>query len=188
MQENNTIGVKMNHPPTLETERLILKPFVIPDAPRVKELAGAPEIYETTLNVPHPYEDGMAEKWISTHASQFYNGNGVNLAVTLKRESVVIGAIGLGAASRHRRAELGYWIGVPYWGNGYCTEAAIEIIRYGFDVLNYHKITSRHMECNPASGRIMEKAGMKKEGVLVDEVFKGGKFHTLAVYGILNQA
>jgi [ribosomal protein S5]-alanine N-acetyltransferase len=174
------------HPPTLETDRLILRPFSISDSERVKELAGDKRIYETTLNVPHPYEDGMAEKWISSHLPQFYNGNGVNLAVTLKGIGELIGAIGLGAAKPHKRAELGYWIGVPFWNKGYCTEAAKEIIEYGFKSLGYHKITSRHLESNPASGKVMEKAGMLKEGRLIDEVVKDGNFHTLIVFGIIN--
>jgi RimJ/RimL family protein N-acetyltransferase len=177
----------MKHPPILETERLVLQPFQISDAARVKTLAGAYEIYTTTLNIPHPYENGMAEKWIASHASQFYEGDGVSLAVTLKADGVLIGAIGLGATLRHQRAELGYWIGVPYWGNGYCTEAAIAIIRYGFNVVNYHKITSMHMQCNPASGRVMEKAGMCKEGILIDQVVKDGRYHTMIVYGIINR-
>jgi len=176
----------MNHPPILETERLVLRPFQISDAARVKALAGAPKIYRTTLNIPHPYEDGMAEKWIASHASQFYQGDRVSLAITLKADGVLIGAIGLHATLRHQRAELGYWIGVPYWGSGYCTEAAIAIIRYGFDVMNYHKITSTHMECNPASGRVMEKAGMRQEGILIDQVIKDGRYRTMIVYGIID--
>ena len=176
----------MKHPPILETERLILRPFQISDAARVKALAGASEIYKTTLNIPQPYEDGMAEKWIASHASQFYQGDGVNLAVTLKTDGILIGAIGLDATLRHQRAELGYWIGVPYWGNGYCTEAAVAVITYGFTVMNHHKITSMHMQCNPASGRIMQKAGMRQEGALIDEVIKDGRYQTMIVYGIID--
>ena len=92
----------------------------------------------------------------------------------------------MGAAPRHNRAELGFWVGVSYWGNGYCTEAATAMIRYGFEVLGYHKVAARHMKCNPASGRILEKVGMRKEGTLVDEVIKDGAFHTLVVYGMIN--
>lgn len=178
----------MKHPPIIDTKRLILRPFAISDSEEVQRLAGAKEIYETTSNVPHPYEDGMAEKWISTHASNFYHDLGVNLAITDRKETKLIGAIGLVANRQNYRAELAYWIGHPYWGNGYCTEAALELIRYGFDQLKYHKITARHMETNPASGRAMEKAGMKKEGVIQDDVFKDGKFHTTIVYGIINPA
>jgi [ribosomal protein S5]-alanine N-acetyltransferase len=176
----------MNHPPTIETERLILRPFQMSDAARVKELAGAYEIYRPTLNIPHPYEDGMAEKWIASHASRFYEGEGLGLAVTLKENGLLIGAIGLGASPKHQRAEIGYWIGVPYWGSGYCTEAAIAVIKYGFEALKLHKITCSHMEWNTASGRVMQKAGMSKEGVLTDHVVKDGEHHTMVLYGILN--
>lgn len=175
----------MEHPPVLETARLILRPFQISDAPRVKELAGAFEIYRFTLAIPHPYEDGVAEKWISTHPSRFHEGAGVSLAITLKTDGTLIGAIGLEATPGHERAELGYWIGVPYWGNGYCTEAAIAVVRYGFEVLNFHKITSMHMESNPASGRVMQKAGLIREGALTDHVVKDGRYHTMIVYGII---
>lgn len=176
----------MEHPPVLRSKRLILRPFCITDAERVRELAGSPEIYATTTNIPYPYEEGMAEKWISTHASDFYNDKGVVSAITLKSDGIVIGAIGLTANREHRRAELGYWIGRPYWGKGYCTEAAKVIIRYGFDALKYHKIYATYMEINPASGKVMEKAGMKKEGTLIDHIHKDGKFHNLVTYGIVD--
>jgi len=178
----------MNHPPSLETDRLLLRPFVMSDASRVQSLAGDVKVYESTLNIPHPYQDGVAEKWIASHLSQFYNSEGVTLAITLKSDGSLIGAIGLVAVTAHQSAELGYWIGVPYWNNGYCTEAAIVTIRYGYSILKYHKIIAKHLECNAASGRVMEKAGMRKEGVLVDEVNKDGTFHTLIVYGIINSS
>lgn len=170
-------------PPTLRTQRLILRPFSLDDAARVQQLAGAREVYATTLTVPHPYEDGMSEGWIASHASQFYSGKGVTLAVTLAEDGLLIGAVALGAVPQHQRAELGYWIGVPYWNNGYCTEAAIAVIQYGFEQLGLHKITSRYLAGNPASERVMMKAGMKKEGELADEVLKDGVFHTIGVYG-----
>ena len=174
------------HPPRLETDRLLLRPFSIDDAETVRGLAGAKEVYATTTNVPHPYEEGMGEMWIASHPAQFYNGKGVTLAVTLDAGATVVGAIGLTATPEHRRAELGYWIGVPYWGRGYATEAAIVTIRYGFEILGYHKVMARHWEKNPASGRVMAKAGMTKEGEIVDEVLKDGAFHTMVYYGILN--
>jgi RimJ/RimL family protein N-acetyltransferase len=127
----------------------------------------------------------MAEKWIASHASLFYDGRGVTLAMTLKSDETLIGSISLGTTKPHRRAELGYWVGVPHWGRGYCTEAAIAIIKYGFDELGLHKVTSRYMAGNPASGHVMQKAGMVQEGLLREEVLKDGKFHDLVVYGLL---
>ena len=173
------------HPPTLETERLILRSFETADAERVRELAGAREVYETTMLIPHPYETGMAEKWISTHAQAFYHGNGITCAIVEMGENAVIGAIAMSLNATHRRAELGYWIGVPYWGKGYCTEAAQAMLDYGFRELDLHRIYAHHMKANPASGRVMEKIGMKLEGELVDHVLKGGVFHAYITYGII---
>lgn len=171
--------------PTISTERLVLRPFRIEDAPRVQELAGAREIYATTEKVPHPYEDGMAEEWIASLDGKFESREQVALAVTLAESDRMIGSISLRIALPNRRASLGYWIGVPYWGCGYATEAAVAMIRYGFNELELHRITAQHMLGNPASGRVMMKAGMQREGELVDEILKDGVFHTLVVYGIV---
>jgi RimJ/RimL family protein N-acetyltransferase len=178
-------AASMSLSPNIDTARLVLRPFRIEDAPAVQKLAGAVEVYRTTLNVPHPYEDGMAEKWIASHDAIFDEGRGVNLAIALKPTGLLIGSISLGVTKPHRRAELGFWVGVPHWGRGYCTEAAIAIVEYGFNELGLGKVTSRHMAGNPASGRVMEKAGMVREGVLRKEVVKDGEFHDLVVYGVL---
>ncbi len=174
--------------PTIRTERLVLRPFRPGDAAQVQALAGAREVYATTENVPHPYEDGMAEEWIASLGAKFEAGEQVSLAVTLSEGGALVGSITLRVAAAHRRASLGYWIGVPWWGRGYATEAAIAMIRYGFDELGLHRITAQHMSGNPASGRVMVKAGMQREGELVDEVLKDGAFHSLVVYGIVNGA
>jgi RimJ/RimL family protein N-acetyltransferase len=173
--------------PLLRTDRLVLRPFTLDDAARVQTLAGAPEVYATTLNIPHPYDDGIAESWIRSHGPQFHDGRGVALAVTLATDGLLIGAITLGIQPQHRRAELGYWLGVPYWNQGYCTEAARAIVGYGFHVIGLHKISSRYMLGNGASERVMIKTGMKKEGELVDEIVKDGRFLTLGVYGLVRR-
>ena len=158
---------------------------MIADAPRVQALAGTREVYATTLNIPHPYSDGLAEQWIASHAVQFYAGKGATFAITLAEG--LVGAIGLGIQPQHQRAELGYWVGAAYWNQGYCTEAAIAVIRYGLDQLGLHKITSRYLVGNHASERVMVKAGMRKEGELVDEIYKDGAFRTLGVYGLVKK-
>lgn len=171
--------------PSLTTERLVLRPFTLSDAPRVQELAGDERIAATTLTVPHPYQDGMADEWIATHADNFSSGRGLQLAVTLAQEDRLIGAIGLGITRPHRRAELGYWIGLPYWGRGYCTEAAQVLVEHAFHALGLHKITSRHLRENPASGRVMEKIGMTREGTLIDDTWKNGQPRSVHVYGLV---
>jgi RimJ/RimL family protein N-acetyltransferase len=150
-------------------------------------LAGEWEIAVTTANIPHPYEEGMAEAWISTHADAFEKETGVTFAVVLQSEGLLIGAIGLVISKSHQLAELGYWIGKPYWKRGFCTEAAREVLRYGFEDLNLNRIQARHMTKNPASRRVMEKIGMTREGVLRQSLHRFGSFEDTALYSILRE-
>lgn len=101
----------MEAQPILITSRLTLRPFSLADAARVQKLAGDERVSEMTINIPHPYEDGMAENWISTHAESFYNGERIVYAVTLSQTSELIGAIGLTQLTK-ADGNLGYWIGV----------------------------------------------------------------------------
>ena len=170
---------------TIRTERLILRPFALTDAPEVKALAGDQRISETTLCVPDAYEGGIAESWISTHQRCFYEGLGVVFAICLP-SGPLLGAASLSRDGLFNRAELGYWIGIRYWNRGYCTEAAKAIVEYGFGVLTYHKISARHFVGNHASGRVLEKIGMTREGVLRDDVMTDGRYMTVELYGMVN--
>lgn len=175
----------MTEQPTLNTERLVLRPFTLADAVDVQRLAGDKAIASTTMNIPHPYEDGMAEEWIGTHQEEFDGGKSVTFAIVRAQDDALIGAISLVIGRQHRHAELGYWVGKPYWGNGYCTEAAREVLDYGFQVLDLHRIYARHLARNPASGRVMIKIGMQYEGCMRQHVLKWDAFEDLKIYGIL---
>jgi ribosomal-protein-alanine N-acetyltransferase len=98
----------------------------------------------------------------------------------------LLGATSLSRDGLFNRAELGYWIGIRYWNRGYCTEAAKAIVEYGFGVLAYHKISARHFVGNHASGRVLEKVGMTREGVLRDDVMADGRYMTVELYGMVN--
>ena len=168
----------------IETDRLVLRPFNLDDAQEVQRLAGNRAVADTTLNIPFPYEDGMAEAWIGTHADNFENSKGVTYAVTLRDSGQLVGAIGI-TNKEHDRGEMGYWISQPYWNQGYATEAAQAIIAYGFGELSLNKISAAHLVRNPASGRVMEKAGMNYEGCSPQHVKKWGQSEDMAFYGIL---
>lgn len=174
--------------PTIETPRLRLRPFALSDAPRVQQLAGHPDVAATTAYVPHPYPDGAAEEWIGEHAENYQRGYAVQFAIVLKATDELIGCIDLVDISKvHRKAELGYWIGVPYWRHGYCSEAASALVAYGFEQLHLNKITARHMTANPASGRVMRNTQLKHEGTLRQEFYKGNRYFDIEVYGVLRE-
>jgi len=171
--------------PTITTERLVLRPFTLDDALEVQKLAGVREIADTTLNIPHPYSDGVAEKWINTHRDEYQKSGSVAWAVTLKDSSQLIGCISLGADSKNERAELGYWIAREHWGQGYCTEAAKKVLTYGFRQAKLNRIFAFYLSRNPASGKVMQKIGMKKEGQMRQHIKKWDKFEDIIYYGIL---
>ncbi len=169
----------------LATERLKLRPFQLSDANRVQELAGDVEIARTTLHVPHPYPDGGAEVWIALVKQAGSEGRQYTFAVTTLTDDVLIGSVGLGVQHEHARGELGYWIGHDYWGQGYGTEAAEAVLNFAFDTLRLNRVYAYAMTTNPGSIRIMEKVGMKFEGILRQHVMKWGKFIDVAAYGVV---
>jgi [ribosomal protein S5]-alanine N-acetyltransferase len=171
--------------PTLQTQRLILRPFELADASDVQRLAGDKAIAATMLAVPHPYEDGVAEQWISTHAEAFAAGQFVHFAIVIREQNLLCGSISLGLNHPDAHAVLGYWIGVPYWNRGYATEAAQAVIEYGLEVLHLHRIHARHLKINPASGRVLQKVGMVYEGCQREHIRKWGQFHDVENYGLL---
>lgn len=173
--------------PILETARLMLRPFGIQDAAEVQRLAGDRAIAAMTLNIPHPYEDGMAEEWISGHQDAFAREQGATFAVTRKADGSLVGAISLMGMVKGHQAELGYWIGKPYWNNGFCTEAGQAVLRYAFSKLGLVRVHAYHFTRNPASGRVMRKLGLRHEGCRRQHVRKWEQCEDLEMYGILRQ-
>jgi len=173
--------------PSLWTARLHLRPFYPADAPAVQQLANDPDIADTTLSIPYPYEVSLALQWIWTQRGSFLAGNSVIFAITLADEGTLIGSIGLEIEQRWNRAELGYWIGKSYRNQGYCTEAALAVVRYGFTELLLHRIHAAYFRRNSASGRVLTKLGMQREGIAREHVKKNGRYEDIVLYGILKQ-
>lgn len=173
--------------PVLEMSRLRLRPLRPADAAAVRRLAGAPEVADTTLNIPHPYPDGLAERWIAGRAEVARGGAGLTWAIADRASDELYGAIGLAIAPQHQHAELGYWVGVPFWGRGYTTEAAAAVIAHAFEALGLRRVCAHHFARNPASGRVMQKIGMAREGCQRQHVRKGDRFEDIVLYGILRE-
>ena len=88
----------------------------------------------------------------------------MSFAAVLREGGTLVGSIALHPNARDDNGEIGYWIGRPYWGQGYATEAAREVVRYGFEELGLHRVHANHLGSNPASGKVLEKVGMTREG------------------------
>jgi ribosomal-protein-alanine N-acetyltransferase len=175
--------VNATTPPTLETARLKLRPYAEADIAELLPLIGTREVAATTLRIAHPYTEQDAKDFLKLAEEP----GRLWLAATLRSDGRQIGGIGLRIDEQHQHAELGYWLGVPYWGQGYATEAAGEMLRYGFEDLKLHRIFASHFKHNPASGRILVKLGMRHEGCQREHLRKWDQFVDSELYGILRQ-
>jgi [ribosomal protein S5]-alanine N-acetyltransferase len=176
----------MNKQPILETERLLLRPLAPEDAPVIARLAGRREIADTTISIPHPYSEEQAREWIAKAAKAFTEGEEAAFGVVLKSDRKLIGGAGLrDIDAAHSQAEMGCWIAVESWGRGYATEVSRAMLRFGFEELGLNRIYAHHMVRNPASGRVLARAGMKREGLLRQCVRKWGVFEDVVLLAML---
>jgi RimJ/RimL family protein N-acetyltransferase len=175
-------------PPRLETPRLILRSFLPQDAPALARLAGRREIADTTLAIPHPYTESHAREFIREQAGLRTLGKALAFAIELRTEREVIGAVGFKDIDHeHEQAELGFWIGVDLWGQGYATEAGRALLLYGFQSLGLNRVHAHHMVKNPASGRVLKKLGMQHEGTLRQRIKKREVFEDVILMAILRE-
>ena len=151
---------------TLSTARLTLRPFVPDDAPEVARLVDDPRVADVLVELPRPYGVDDATAWIETHEPARRRDARYAFAACLP-DGTLVGTVALRrSAPGSGRGELGYWTGPEHWGRGYASEAARAVVALGFDVLGFDRIEARHLARNPASGRVLEKAGLTREAVL----------------------
>jgi RimJ/RimL family protein N-acetyltransferase len=143
----------------LETERLTLRAPRLEDAKAIAQLANDRRIAENTTRIPHPYRLADAHAFVER-----VNRDGGELAFLITLDDEPIGACGL-ARLGGAAPDLGYWIGVPYWGNGYATEAARAVIDHTFTALGQQALQAGARVTNPASRRVLEKCGFQWTGV-----------------------
>lgn len=153
----------MSARPQRQTARLRLRSFLPDHAPLVQLLAGERRVAETTAAIPHPYPPGAAMQWIDTHAAAWAAKTELSCAIVRLADDALVGAVGLRLDVQQRAAELGYWIGLPYWGSGYATEAARAMLELAFTDLKLTRVQAHYLLRNPASGRVLHKIGLREE-------------------------
>lgn len=144
--------------PVLETKRLVLRAPRLEDAKTVAALASDRRIAENTARIPYPYDVADAEAFIGS-----LKGGGEAMFLLTLRDHSVVGACGI--MLQEETPELGYWLGIPYWGNGYATEAVHAVVDYAFTDLGYEALQAGARVTNPASRRVLEKCGFQWTGV-----------------------
>ena len=175
--------------PRLETERLILEKFEHGDAQKVFDHWISDErVTDNRVNAAHKT---VAEtmKRVDNIVSQYEKEDFCYWAVKLKDSGELIGEIDLYDFDQATgNCEVSYSLGYQWWNQGYGTEALRAVIGFGFRNMNLHKIAAAHNTDNPASGRIMSKAGMVQEGIVRDMIRNSkGQYKDCAIYGILRE-
>jgi len=170
--------------PRLETGRLRLRAFRLADADEVQRLAGDSEVAAGT-GLPHPYAGGTARAWIWDQALAYAAGSGIDFAIERAADGVLAGAIGLAIGRSGSAAKLGCWLGRPYWGRGYATEAVRAVLGYGFAVLELERVWAPRFRWNRAAARVLEKAGFAQEGSRREFVAPRGREETIETHGCL---
>ena len=175
----------MKKQPVLETERLFLRPFKIGDAPEVRLLAGDERVADMVATIPHPYPEGLAERWIAGHKEKWSNAELASFAIVTKEDGQLIGCISA-MNMDGSEAEIGYWIGVNYWGNGFATEACRMLVAFCFEQLGLERIHARHLDRNPSSGRVLTKSGLLHVGSGEAKCGYRGLTEHVAYYELIN--
>ena len=174
--------------PTLVTERLVIRPIDLSDAPDIQRAAGAREISDTMISIPHPYPPGEADRFVARHIRERAEGVSVAFTIERKKEKRFWGLIEIRSIDReHSHAELSFWLSVAAWGRGYMSEVLYAVLRYGFEDLQLNRFYAYHMMRNPACGRVLEKNGFTQEGLLRQCVRKWGQFEDVAQWAILRK-
>lgn len=150
---------------TIETQRLSLRAFQPEDANRLAYFLGDYDVAKMTATVPHPYLPIAAEGWILMQTAARAKGDNYPFAITTARDGL-IGSCGVKrrSVSGVTAWEIGYWIGRPYWGEGYVSEAVTALMDWARAEISAEVFTAGHYIDNPASGRVLEKLGFSRTG------------------------
>ncbi len=147
---------------SIRTERLVLRPLREEDLDMVVLMAGDWDVASMTARIPYPYTLADARHWLDG----LEHGELV-CAIERNDDGALVGVTGYlpaATASEEKSAEIGYWIGKPYWGKGYATEAARALIAHCFTNVGFARLTCCHFADNPASCRVIEKLGFMPAG------------------------
>ena len=171
--------------PVLETDRLILRPVLNRDAKDIFAYASDPEVARYVLWEPHRTV-ADTRSYIRYMRALYRRGFPASWAVTLRETGRVIGTVGfMWYSEASCSAEVGYSFSRAFWNRGIATEALSAVIRSVFASLPVNRLEAQHDLRKPASGRVMEKCGMRKEGILRQRMKNKGEFIDTVLWSIL---
>ena len=171
--------------PTIETERLILRRILPKDCENMYDYSKREEVTRYLLWIPHESRE-YTRRYIDALQTQYRSGQFYDWALELKENGRMIGTCGFAAIDeKNNSAEVGYVLAPDYWGFGYAPEALREILRVGFETLGFNRIEARYMTGNEKSRRVMEKCGMKFEGIRREALYVKDSYRSIGYCSML---
>jgi RimJ/RimL family protein N-acetyltransferase len=175
----------LNKFPTLKSKLVRLRQLRHKDMQTMARLV-TEQVVRYLVHVPYPYEIEDARRFINKSRRNFQLKKEQTFAIEFVGN--LVGVISLQKIDKvNKNAQISYWIGKTYWNLGIATESINLLIHYAFCVLRLHKVYANVLDNNRASIRVLEKNGLKKEGVLKHSLYKGDKFHDVVLYYKLNR-
>ena len=177
----------LGYMPSLETDRLLLRRLTMRDAEDIFAYSKDPEVARHVLWSAHR-SIGESRAYIRYMMRRYRMTEPASWGIERLDQHRVIGTIGfMNIDDANWCAEVGYSLARSCWGQGYMTEALTAVLEYGFHALNLHRIEAMHEPDNPASGAVMRKCGMQREGLLRGKLLNKGHYVDVEVYGILRE-
>ena len=175
-------------PNEIEGRRVLIRKIRLTDANPILRLINDEKLVRWTIQIPHPYPEDGAVKFIRKCQRQWRMEEAFVFAETMRKTAEFIGVISLSNVTmRHGCAELGFWSGRPYWGKGLTTEAVGLALRFAFKELGLHRVYASTFEPNVGSRRVLEKNGFKLEGVMREAVVRYNQRHNFLNFGVLSR-
>lgn len=173
--------------PELETGRLILRKLTMHDAEDVYAYSRDPEVARHVLWDAHR-SIGESRAYLRYMLRKYRMNEAASWGIELKETGRIIGTVGfMWVQDDNRAAEVGYSLARAQWDKGIMTEALTAVIEYSFLTLRLNRIEAIHELSNPASGAVMRKCGMIREGTMREKLFNKGKYVDVDLYAILRK-
>ena len=169
--------------PLIKTQRLILRKITLKDLPEVYEYTSDPFVPEYLMWYPHKTQE-YTKSYLRYISKLYKKGKFYDWGITFNDK--VIGTVGYSSINlKNNSAEIGYVLNRNFWGKGIASEAVKEIIRFGFTTLNFNRIEAIFLPENNRSRRVLEKCGLKSEGIRRSSLFVKGEYRDVEVFSII---
>ena len=166
----------------IKTKNFVLRPYNMKDAPQLAKLLNNRNVSRWMMAIPHPYSVKEARARIKHITEEYKRSTIIKIGLAIEKDGILVGGITIHRIQHGHKAEFGYWLGEPYWGQGIMTQVIQEFYRFAFREFRLKRLMAYTFLNNCASERVLIKNGFAKEGTLRKVVKKGSRYKDCHLY------